>query len=406
MRKLWIITVETFLRQIKSWSFLALVIAPFLILVLSFGLGYINYSSGESSNKIAVISEHSALRKQFIQQNKDEVKASVDSVKEAKKAVAENQITGYVIFDTTATRVSATFRGGQTPEVQIKNQVNSFIVQQQQQLNLANAKLSPDQAKALQQQPQYNEIVHKKTGRAKIARLISFWIMVVMVYMILITYSSITATEIASEKGTKIMKIIFSSTTAGKYFVGKILGVLLVILTQLVAYVVGGWSSYLVAQHMSFTKGFVNSNQDLISQVLSNLLSINLVFLFLGVILYTILSAFSGALVAKAEDATKAAQPATYLGMIAFFATFPFQNNADVMIVKIMSYVPFFSSYFMPLRIIDQSVNGWEVAISLLILIGSIILMVQYISRIYEGLMLQTDDTSFWKRFKRGISYQ
>lgn len=40
------------------------------------------------------------------------------------------------------------------------------------------------------------------------------------------------------------------------------------------------------------------------------MLGVNLVFVFLGVIIYTIISAFSGALVAKAEDAPKAAQPA------------------------------------------------------------------------------------------------
>lgn len=406
MRKLWIIMSETFLRQVKSWSFLALVIAPFLILALSFGLGFINYSTGESGSRIAVIANEPNMRAQFIKQNAADVKTSVNTTKEAKKAVAENQIAGYVVFDINATTVSATFRGGQSPQAQIKSQVNSFLMRQQQQLNLANAQLSAAQAKALQQQPQYHEVVHRKAGNIKIARLISFWVMVVMVYMILITYSSVTATEIASEKGTKIMEIIFSSTTASKYFIGKILGVLLVILTQLVTYVIGGWSSYLIAQHVSFTKDFVNSNQDLIGEVLSNLLSINLIFLFLGVVLYTVLSAFSGALVAKVEDASKAAQPATYLGMVAFFATFPFQNNANVLIVKILSYVPFFSSYFMPLRIIDRSVSGWEVGISLVVLIGSIILMIQYISRIYEGLMLQTDDTSFWQRFKRGVSYQ
>ncbi|EJN55332.1 ABC-type Na+ efflux pump, permease component [Loigolactobacillus coryniformis subsp. coryniformis CECT 5711] len=123
-------------------------------------------------------------------------------------------------------------------------------------------------------------------------------------------------------------------------------------------------------------------------------------------ILYTILSAFSGALVAKAEDASKAAQPAIYLSMIAFFATIPFQNNADALTVKILSYVPFFSSYFMPLRIIDDNANVWVIGGSLLLLLASILLLLRYVGGIYEGLMLQTDDTSFWQRFRRGVRYQ
>lgn len=405
MRKLWVITIETYLRQVKSWSFVMLVVAPFLMIGLSFGVGFLSANSSQSGNKIAVVSNQSTLRDQFIKENKDDIKKSISSIKAAKTAFKDEQIAGYIVLSSDSHQVSATFHGGRSLESNINTKLDSFLMQQQQRLNLINAKLSPAQANTLQQQPQFKQIVQKKTGNAKIARLISFWVMVLMVYMILITYSSVTAQEIASEKGTKIMEIIFSSTSAYKYFAGKILGVLLVILTQLIFYGIGGWGSYLIAQHASFTKEIVAANHALLDKVVSNLLSINLVYSFLGVILYTILAAFSGALVAKAEDASKAAQPAIYLVMIAFFATFPFQNNADALVVKIMSYVPFFSSFFMPLRIIDQSVGGWEVAASLVVLVGSICLLIQYIGGIYEGLMLQTDDSSFWKRFKRGVSY-
>lgn len=130
-----------------------------------------------------------------------------------------------------------------------------------------------------------------------------------------------------------------------------------------------------------------------------------MLYLLLGVVIYTVLAAFSGALVAKAEDASKAAQPVIMLNLLAFFITFPFQNNLDSIIVKILSYVPFFSSYFMPMRIINNDASGMEIILSLLVLIVSIILLSMYIGKIYQGLMLQTDDSSFWKRFKRGISY-
>lgn len=278
-------------------------------------------------------------------------------------------------------------------------------MQTQQQMNLANAQLTPSQIQALQQQPTLKESIKKKTGTANLAKTISFWITVIMVYMILNTYTSITAQEIASEKGTKIMEIIFSSTTAIKYFLGKILGVLLVILAQVLVYLLGGWGAYIFAQNSTLTKGFINQYHALIGSVMKNLLSINLVYLLLGVIIYTILAAFSGALVAKAEDAAKAAQPVIMLNLAAFFVTFPFQNNLDSILVKILSYVPFFSSYFMPLRIINNDASGLEISLSLIILLVSIVGLAAYIGKIYQGLMLQTDDSSFWKRFKRGLSY-
>ncbi len=287
-----------------------------------------------------------------------------------------------------------------------KTQLTGFLSKLQTQNNVAQAKLTHRQLQQLSLQPTFKQVIQKRDGLVKTARTVSFWILVFMVYMILTTYSSITAQEIASEKGTKVMEMVFSSTTAAKYFCGKILGVLMVIGTQLLVYLIGGWISLLAAKQMNMAKPFFDQYGSLVDQVVHNLVNVNLLFLFLGVIIYTILAAFSGALVSKAEDASKAAYPAVYLSMIAFFATFPFQNNADALVVKIMSYVPFFSSYFMPLRIINQSVSPMEIGISLGILILTIIGLTWYISSIYKGLILQADESHFWQRLRKGVAYK
>jgi ABC-type Na+ efflux pump, permease component len=405
MNKLWIVTFETFLRQVKSWSFVMLIIGPFLMFGISMGAGYLGASSSQNTDKIAVISDQSQLRDSFIKANKEDVDKKVTDKDKAAKMMQKNDLAGYLVLKLDNQKISAKYFGTDSLSSGQKARINSYLMQTQQQLNVAKAQLTPTQVNDLQQQPELKENIQKKTGTANLSKTISYWITVIMVYIILITYTTITAQEIASEKGTKIMEIIFSSTTAVKYFLGKILGVLLVIMAQILIYLVGGWGGYLVAQNSSLTKGFISQYQSLIDSVLKNILSLNLVYLFLGVVIYTILAAFSGALVAKAEDASKAAQPVIMLNLVAFFVTFPFQNNLDSIIVKVFSYVPFFSSYFMPLRIINNNASPLEITLSLAVLVLSIVLLARYIGSIYQGLMLQTDDSSFWKRFKRGLSY-
>ncbi|WP_338216234.1 ABC transporter permease [Companilactobacillus muriivasis] len=405
MNKLWIVTMETFLRQIKSWSFVLLILGPFLMFGISIGAGYMSAQSNQGADKIAVISNQPQLRDSFIKSNKDDVNKSVTDKKTATKKMNHNKLAGYLELEIVSGKVSAHYTGTTSLGTGTKSRINSYLMQTQQQLNLANAKLTTGQIQTLQQQPVLKESIKKSTGTANIAKQLSFWITVVMVYIILITYTTITAQEIASEKGTKIMEIIFSSTTAVKYFLGKIFGVMLVILTQVLIYLLGGWGAYIFAQNSSLTKPFMHEYQPLITSVFKNLLSVNLVYLLLGVVIYTILAAFSGALVAKAEDASKAAQPVIMLNLAAFFITFPFQNNLDSMVVKVLSYIPFFSTYFMPLRIINNDASTLEIVLSLVILALSIVLLAGYIGKIYQGLMLQTDDSSFWKRFKRGVSY-
>lgn len=405
MNKLWIVTFETFLRQVKSWSFVMLIIGPFLMFGFTIGAGYLGASSGQNSDKIAIVNTQPQLRDGFIKANKSDVDQKITSEKAATKAMDHNNLAGYLVLKVNSNQITAKYSGTSSLGSSLKTKINSFLMQSQTQLNFAKAQLSPTQMKDLQRQPVIKESIQKKTGTANLAKTISYWITVIMVYIILITYTTITAQEIASEKGTKIMEIIFSSTTALKYFLGKVFGVLLVILTQILIYLVGGWGAYIYASNSSLTKGFFNHNQSLISSILKNILSINLLYLLLGVVIYTILAAFSGALVAKAEDAFKAAQPVIMLNLLAFFVTFPFQNNLSSIVVKILSYLPFFSSYFMPLRIINNDASGLEIGLSLIVLLLSIILLAAYIGRVYQGLMLQTDDSSFWKRFKKGISY-
>ena len=59
----------------------------------------------------------------------------------------------------------------------------------------------------------------------------------IILFFFIITYAQIIAQEIASEKGTRIMEVILSSTRAQIHYYAKLTGVIMVAATQLVAYV-------------------------------------------------------------------------------------------------------------------------------------------------------------------------
>ena len=404
MNKLWTVTLQTYWHQVKSWSFLLLILGPFFIIGCG-ALGGAIGASSDSDSQIAVISSNEQVRQNFIKNNDKYVDSKIKTAESAKKAVKKEKIDGYLVFGMQKNQVKAVYHGASPIADELKPKVKSYLQVLQSQFNLQQAQLAPHQLKALQQQPQYTEVLQKNHQDDKLVKMLSLIIVIMAVYMILISYSGITAQEIASEKGTKIMEIIFSSTTAAKYFLGKILGIFGVIVTQLVIYIVGGWATYRWALHAKITASFMRDNQVIINKVLGNLLNVNLIFLILGVVIYTILAAFSGALIAKPEDSSKAAQSTTMISLIAFFLAFAFISNPEQILPQVLSYVPFFSSFMMPIRIINGQVGSLEVILSLVILIVSIIGLTIYISKIYQGVILQTDDTSFWKRLKRGLSY-
>jgi len=403
MNKTWIVTWETYLRQIKSWSFLSLVLMPFLFVALTFGISYFA-APNQSENEIAVVSSTPQLRQTFLKQSHVTTTTKYATLKGAKAATKRNDIAGYLILTANQQRVTATFHGPSAVSSGDKAKIQQFLVATQTQLNVQQAKLTTTQTKALAVQPQFTQKLQKHAASDKLAKMVSFYIIVFFVYLILTTYSSITAQEIASEKGTKIMEVIFSSTTPRKYFNGKVYGVLLVIVTQLLVYLLGGFAAVQLAQHSSVTIDFWKQNTDLINQVLHNLLSVNLLFALLAVLLYTVISAFCGALVTRVEDAGKAAQPVVYLNLLTFVVALAFQSSPTNTFVTIFSYVPFFSSYLMPLRLINGAATMPAALISLAILLATIVGSMLYIGRIYGGLMLQTDELGFWGNLKRGLS--
>lgn len=403
MNKTWIVTLETYLRQVKSWSFLTLVLMPFLFVGLSFGISYVATPSS-SKDKTAVVSSDPQLRNAFLKQSDLTTTKRYAAKAQAQKATDRGDINGYLTLGVKKNRLTATFTGPTELNSGDQAKIQRFLTATQSALNVQQAKLSPQQTQALAVQPQFKQRLQHKTASDKLAKQISFYIVVFFVYLILTTYSAITAQEIAAEKGTKIMEVIFSSTTPRKYFNGKIYGVLLVILTQLLVYLVGGIAVVAFAQRSRLTADFWQQNQTVISQILHNLLSVNMLFALLAVLLYTVISAFCGALVTRVEDAGKASQPAVYLNLITFAVALAFQSNPTNVLVKVLSYVPFFSSYLMPLRLINSTATSVEAGISLLILLVTIVAIMLYLGRIYGGLMLQTDELGFWKNLKRGLS--
>ncbi|MFD1454740.1 ABC transporter permease [Levilactobacillus lanxiensis] len=397
MSKTWVVTFETYLRQIKSWSFLFMILGPFVMIALTVGISYVSANSSRSSQQVAIISDSKVLRQSYLQQHQDGINTKITTTAAAKKALKANHLAGYLTLSTSGAHLRGDYHGNKAMANGLKAQVQNFLTQYQTIQNYQAAKLSPKQKQTLAQTPVLKQHVATKDGATNLAKIISFWILITMIYIILITYSTITAQEIASDKGTKIMEIIFSSTTATSYFVGKILGILLVIVTQIAIYLLGGWAGYGLAMHNAGIKRLVSANQSLVDSVVHNIVNLNLLYVLLGVVIYTLLAAYSGALVSKAEDASKAAQPVVMLGMLGFFAAFPFQNNLDALAVKILSYVPFFSSYFMPMRVINGTVSLAEQLGSLVVLLVTIGLFALYIGRQYQRLMLQTDSENMWQ---------
>ena len=404
MKQMFVVMKETYIRQVKSWSFLFMVFGPFLFLGLGVGIGYLTDSSTDAKNQVALVTEVPAVKESL--KGTDDLTLDYKDEAAAKKAIKDEKAAAYLMVDEKDGQLEATYVGDQAMKTDLKSLVTAKLSQVQQGINLARANLSKEQLTALSQQVSLKEKIDEKKEGLKMVQTMVAGGLGMLLYMILIFYSSITAQEVASEKGTKIMEVVFSSIKATDYFFARMLGLFGVIFTHIFVYVVGLVAVWIFRADIPVVKDILAPNSP-ITQHLAEAISLNTVFfIILGIFMYVVLSAFLGSTVARPEDSGKAISPLMMLVLFSFFGVTTLGSAGDVFLLKIGSYIPFISTFFMPFRTINGYATGLESWASLGIAVLFTIVGTVLIARIYASLILQTDDLGPWKTIKRALSYR
>ena len=376
-----------------------MVISPFLFLALSVGIGFLQGSSMAKNSKIAVVTTVPSVEEGLKGTNginfdyKDEASAQA--------AIKDEKIKGYLTIDQEDSVIKAVYHGETSLETGIKLAVTNKLNELQYQLNRSAANLSQEQEKRLSQTVDFTEKIDESKENKKIVQTIAAAGLGFFLYMILITYASVTAQEVASEKGTKIMEVVFSSIRASHYFYARMLALLLVILTHIGIYVVGGLAAILLFKDLPILaqSGILNH--------IGEAFSLNtLLFVLVSLFMYVVLAAFLGSMVSRPEDSGKALSPLMILIIAGFVGVTSLGAAGDNLVLKIGSYIPFISTFFMPFRAINGYASGLEAWISLAITVIFAVTATAFIGRMYASLVLQTDDLGLWKSFKRALAYK
>ncbi len=376
-----------------------MVISPFLFIGLSGGIGYLQGSSMAKNDKVAVVTTVPSVAEGL--KNVNGVNFDYKDEASAKEAIKDEKLKGYLTIDQEDSVLKAVYHGETSLENGIKFEVTGTLNELQNQLNRSTASLSQEQEKRLAQTVQFTEKIDESKENKKMIQTIAAAGLGFFLYMILITYASVTAQEVASEKGTKIMEVVFSSIRASHYFYARMLALLLVILTHIGIYVVGGIAAILLFKDLPILaqSGILNH--------IGEAFSLNtLLFVLVSLFMYVVLAAFLGSMVSRPEDSGKALSPLMILIIGGFFGVTALGAAGDNLILKIGSYIPFISTFFMPFRAINGYANGLEAWISLAITIAFAVTATIFIGRMYASLVLQTDDLGPWKTFKRALSYK
>lgn len=244
---------------------------------------------------------------------------------------------------------------------------NSVLQEIYRMLAMIQGGMTPEQANEIMSvQIDSDTIV---LGKDQTRNFFYTYIMIFALYMVILLYGQMVATNVATEKSSRAMELLVTSAKPTNMMFGKVLASCIAGLIQLIAI----FGSALLFYNINKSAWGNNMIVESIFNIPVDLFAYLLVFFVLGFLIYAFLYGAIGSTASKLEDINTSVMPITFLFIIAFFVVMfsMASGNADSLLIKICSYIPFTSPMAMFTRICMSSVAWFEIAISITILIIS-----------------------------------
>ncbi|HEX2912193.1 MAG TPA: ABC transporter permease [Chloroflexia bacterium] len=262
-----------------------------------------------------------------------------------------------------------------------------------------NSLFEPPQAQVINTQQQTQ-------GRSE-AETIAAYILamggIILIFGSILQYGTMVAQGAVEEKSNRVMEIMVNAATPFQLMMGKIIGIGLAGCTQMGIMVLAGIGAFLGQGPVrSLVFGTTNGESQLdIGSISLVLLGLIILYFVLGFLLYATLFAAMGSLISRQEEVQTAIAPLTYLFLAGYLAAIFALNAPDSSWVIILSYIPFFTPVLMLARVANTMPAWWEIIITTLIMVGSVLLFTWLAARIYRaGVLMYGQKPKFSRLFK------
>jgi ABC-2 type transport system permease protein len=214
-------------------------------------------------------------------------------------------------------------------------------------------------------------------------------VFVVLIFITLVIYGMWVAAGVVAEKSTRVMELLISAATPEQLVIGKVVGIGLAGLVQYLAILIPALVTLLLQDKIATLVLGSSGGVDLSLAVLTpGLLAAYGGFWILGFILYALIYAAAGSLVSRAEDLQVLALPLSLIAIGGYLQAVMALSGGISPLVRISSYIPFWSPFVMLTRLTVGHVEPWELVLSFGLLAASIPIVAVIAVRVYSAGVL------------------
>ncbi|MGG1480717.1 ABC transporter permease [Bacillus smithii] len=405
MNKFWMMLVHTYGTKLKTKSFIVTTIILVAAIFLMANINkIISYFDGHEVKHIAVLDESNGvifapLKTSLAAVDKDiKLEKSGDDETALKKQVSEGKLDGYLVLSLDERQLPKAVYRSESSDSNTADRLKNALQTVKGQMVAGKLQLTSEKLALLNSPVSFEKVPLDRKAQSKEqqgAASVLVYVLLIAIYMSVLMYANMIATEVAVEKSSRVMEILISSVSPIKQMFAKILGVGLLGLTQIIIAIAAGVLALQTnSEVLSFIKHFH------ISSMAASTIGYAIVFFLLGYFLYATLAALLGSLVSRVEDIQQMVLPMTLLVVIGFMVSMYGMNQPDAAFVTVASYIPFFTPMIMFMRYGLLGIPTWEVLVGIVIMIVSIIILAVMGARIYRGGVLMYGTSSSLKNIK------
>jgi ABC-2 type transport system permease protein len=413
MRNIWLIIQREYLARVRTRSFLVLTLLLPGIMTVLMMLPAKLATMGDKTQHLVVVTSNPQLgeivRQTLSAPDSDDDDDSTSDSKasktkpeqdytidvdpnptDAERAVLRDKVSskaidGYLWLSDDAIasgKVTWTSRNvaSSTERTHLSETVNRVIEQQRLSANGITGDRAETLLKPVKVQAVRIDRGREATGSGT-GKLLEVVVMVMLLYMAVLLYGISVMRSVLEEKNSRILEVLLSSASSTELMTGKLLGVGAVGLTQILAWTVmaGVFALPALAAQAAFS--------DL--QIPVGVLVAFAVFFFLGYFLYSTIYATIGAITTTEQEGQQLQFVVVVPLVLSVFMLNAVVRSPDAPAMVWMSMVPFFSPILMYARIVVQTPPMWQIALSLLILIGTTAGILVLCARIFRvGILI------------------
>ena len=228
------------------------------------------------------------------------------------------------------------------------------------------------------------------------------YFMGIILYTAILLYGINVMSSVLEEKTTRIVEVLVSSLRPFQLMLGKVLGVGAVSILQFLIWGVG--ARVLLARRTApLATGNAADEMFQVPHVSGATLAVFMAYFLGGFFLYSSMFAAVGAMSSTEQEARQAQQPVAWLLVLSFISMFAMLNDPNSTLAVTLSLVPLSSPIAMPVRWAAGSIPAYEIALSLVILVASIVGVTWIAARVYRVGILMTGKRPNVKELVRWI---